>query len=471
MAGRVLIVDPIPTNRIVLKAKLGIAHYEVSVADSIQQAREIIARVPFEAILISTLLITEDDNCALKWVSAGRSTNPTAISYLFMHDVYEQPEPIDITDRCLRAGASDCIARPVPEEVLLARLRNSMRDRARIHELELPAEQSEWSPTLRSSSAKNFVKIAISRVAKLETGTTYGPWSPLIETLLAEKLKTGTIEMVQLPVLMQPDTLTREPSVIMLFAEHGMTERALSILSQMKSRARLHGARIILALESATPSQLARAFDLGADEALFETTHKDEVLARIEHQARIFSTVARRKQVVHDSLKQAITDPLTGLHNRRFATGKLSEMHRESHDSGRQFAVLALDIDHFKDVNDRFGHGAGDTVLTVIAEALRDNLREGDLICRTGGEEFLVALPHTDREQATATANRLRRAVRDLSIRVKGNPAPLSVTVSIGLVLHDGAQSISAMLEQADQELYAAKSRGRNIVSICASAA
>jgi diguanylate cyclase (GGDEF)-like protein len=163
---------------------------------------------------------------------------------------------------------------------------------------------------------------------------------------------------------------------------------------------------------------------------------------------------------------QAFTDSLTGLANRRnFMDSAEIELARARR-FGNTNAVLLLDIDHFKAVNDKYGHKAGDTALEALADTLRNRLREVDIIGRIGGEEFAVLLPETDMKMASQAAERLRQAVEEREITV-GNNLPLHLTVSIGIASPaKPSEKIEEILRLADSALYAAKNSGRNCVCL-----
>lgn len=153
---------------------------------------------------------------------------------------------------------------------------------------------------------------------------------------------------------------------------------------------------------------------------------------------------------------EAQSDPLTGLANRRALGVALETLEQ----SGRSYAVLALDIDHFKKVNDSWGHDAGDEALRRVAAVLRDSSRADDLACRAGGEEFVLLLPDTGLEAASAIAERIRETVASLNIAQVGR-----LTLSAGVAESAGSAVASeAVLKQADQRLYRAKQMGRNRV-------
>ena len=139
MAGRILIIDPVPTNRIVLKAKLSLAHYDVSLADGVSQARAMADACAFDVVLASSALVDHSADCVLKWMRAARITKGIATTFIFMRDQPNSTTSCNLLGKCLLAGADDVLNRPFSEEVLLARMRNLMRDNASKQELHLPA--------------------------------------------------------------------------------------------------------------------------------------------------------------------------------------------------------------------------------------------------------------------------------------------------------------------------------------------
>ena len=170
--------------------------------------------------------------------------------------------------------------------------------------------------------------------------------------------------------------------------------------------------------------------------------------------------------LVEESQRLAATDLLTGLMNRRaFASMMQGELGR-SQRHGYPLAVTLLDVDHFKQVNDRHGHVCGDRVLSAVGELLRDNLRLGDLAARWGGEEFVVAFTSTSHEGALIGCERLRQGVEGLNITDgKGNRIP--VTASFGIAIRQDGEELDALIDRADRAMYASKSAGRNRVTLC----
>jgi len=170
----------------------------------------------------------------------------------------------------------------------------------------------------------------------------------------------------------------------------------------------------------------------------------------------------RQRRIAHLLEKQAHTDPLTGLANRRhFMEVAEAELAR-SRRYDTPLSMLMIDIDHFKEVNDAYGHRAGDRVLQQLARTCQEILREVDVAGRVGGEEFAILLPETEVEGAFEVAERLRTAVAAAEVpREEG--LPIRITVSVGVAAIDGSTNLDTLMSQADDALYDAKHCGRNL--------
>lgn len=159
----------------------------------------------------------------------------------------------------------------------------------------------------------------------------------------------------------------------------------------------------------------------------------------------------------------AVIDPLTGVHNRRSLTETLAREVERARRFGRGLAVVLFDVDHFKAVNDRLGHLAGDMVLKEVAARLRGQTRRDELFARYGGEEFAAVLPETDTEGALVYADRARRAVAATPVVFEGEPCPVTVSAGVGVL--GAAVTPEELLRAADDRLYEAKRAGRNRVA------
>lgn len=163
--------------------------------------------------------------------------------------------------------------------------------------------------------------------------------------------------------------------------------------------------------------------------------------------------------------ERAVRDPLTGLYNRGYFLERAPILDRQADAQGLGLAILLIDIDHFKKVNDTLGHDAGDAVLRVVAQTIRKSTRADDLIARYGGEEFIAAIPVATSEQAIERAEQIRQRLAQQQLHASGRT--FQVTASVGLTLSRAGQeaSISSMITAADNGLYEAKRKGRNRVA------
>ena len=174
------------------------------------------------------------------------------------------------------------------------------------------------------------------------------------------------------------------------------------------------------------------------------------------------ATAAIHNAQLHQKVQQlALTDPLTGLHNRRGFTVLASQQIKQAQRYKAPLVVMMIDLDHFKQVNDQYGHQAGDQVLVEVTRRMRSTLRESDILGRYGGEEFVVLLPDTDHKEGKQIGKRLLETVRDRPIDTHQGQIPL--TISIGMTVYDEWEaSLKTMLEKSDAALYRAKEAGRD---------
>ena len=186
-----------------------------------------------------------------------------------------------------------------------------------------------------------------------------------------------------------------------------------------------------------------------------------QMMERMDSLQRQFNRV--RHQLSTDRIN-ARTDPLSGLLNRRGLMEKLEEIIKDATESGETFSIILLDIDHFKRINDTFGHVVGDSVIRYLARILKNETKGQDIVARIGGEEFVIILPHTNYDGARRVAEKIRQTVAHKKLSVKLNNQPLQFTISAGVAVYQLGEPIEALFERADKALYHAKESGRNRV-------
>jgi two-component system cell cycle response regulator len=209
-----------------------------------------------------------------------------------------------------------------------------------------------------------------------------------------------------------------------------------------------------------------QAFLAGANDFITKTSDHVEFLARVRAHEKLACTINELEENRRFLREQANTDPLTRLANRRsffqMAASALAQIRRQH----EHFSVIMIDIDYFKPINDTYGHQAGDHVLVEVSKVLANAVREGDVLARMGGEEFVVASPNTNRLAAIVLSERLRKSIETSEFVFEGNQ--IQVTISLGIAsLTEEDEDIDKLLAIADSRLYLAKQKGRNC--ICAS--
>jgi diguanylate cyclase (GGDEF)-like protein len=208
--------------------------------------------------------------------------------------------------------------------------------------------------------------------------------------------------------------------------------------------------------------------DANAELGKLNLTYEQLVL-QYQNAKEAAETMARELLEANGKLRRlATTDGLTGLYNHRAFQDLLQKRVSEANRHGRSLALMMLDLDHFKSVNDKHGHPVGDAVLKAVSTTIKGLLRNEDILARYGGEEFAVILPETTIKGAILLAERIRTAVAELVIKI--NSASLNVTVSLGISANhpdQGDGDKSALIEAADKALYMAKNAGRNVVRVC----
>ncbi|HYM33843.1 MAG TPA: diguanylate cyclase [Steroidobacteraceae bacterium] len=226
---------------------------------------------------------------------------------------------------------------------------------------------------------------------------------------------------------------------------------------------------ILLLTARDAQQDILSGLDAGADDYLSKRVTEAELIARLRTARRIVALEQSLRDIIEEKRKLATTDALTGTNNRHYFVKHLGRELKRVQRYGGPLSILALDIDRFKSINDRFGHAVGDEVLIEFVRRINLGLpREIDWCARLGGEEFAVVLPQTDLGGAKTVAEKLREMISNVAMLTASGP--VSVTVSIGVaamssVPRDKTASVDVLLELADRALYASKQAGRDCVT------
>ncbi|MFC7703082.1 diguanylate cyclase [Plastorhodobacter daqingensis] len=452
MAGRILIVDDGATGRIILKMKLVAAFYDILQADSGGEALQIARGSLPDLILVEDTLA---DMTATALCAALRADPLTARIPLIL---FAAASDAGLRIRALEAGVDEVIVKPYDDSALLAQIRSALRTRQSRDELRqrvVPCDAMGLAETGNDFAVR-------SRIALI---------APHPQAALAWRRALAPYVDDDLLVIDRAHALSENEGAADLYliaADLIRPGDGLQLISELRSRAASRHAAICIVLSARAHGLAAMALDLGADALVPERFHPQELALRVQAQLRRKHEADRLRASVRQGLRLAATDPLTGLYNRRFALPQLARIEARARDTGRAFAVMVIDLDHFKDVNDTWGHAAGDAVLVALARRMRQILRPGDLLARVGGEEFLMAMPDTDLSEARGAAEGLRRMAEAAPVPLPGGGS-VRVTLSIGLAVGGGCNDPNdgeGLMLRADRALLAAKSNGRNRVTI-----
>ena len=455
MSGRILIVDDVATNRIVLKVKLANARYEVLQAASAAEALSL-ARSQLPHLILLDVKLPNSDGVEV--LRALRADPQTALIPVVMVTAFQDPET---RLEALRAGADDFITKPFDELVLLARLRALLRARETVEELRL-REATIRDLGLADADLEPEQPFSVALIAALPEQAIL--WkSALIPLLPAATVTVFTRD----EALMEASTLNA-PDAYIIACDLARAGDGLRLMSELRSRPNTRYATICIALPETLRETAAVALDLGASDLLpidmSAPYAAEECAIRLRAQILRKRTLDRQRASVVDGLRLATIDPLTGIFNRRYALPHLRRITERAAQTGRQFAVMVIDVDRFKGVNDTYGHAAGDEVLIDIASRLTMNMREVDMIARIGGEEFLAVMPEITLELARMVAERVCKVISERPVRLRDG-TEIAVTVSIGLAMGRGGEDVS-IVDDADQALLYSKAEGRNQVTI-----
>lgn len=444
MSARVLVVDDIPVNRRLLEAKLAAEFFEVTMAASGAEALAVAAQWSPDVILLDVMMPEMDGFETCRALKANPGT--AHIPVVMVTALIDRSERV----RGLEAGADDFLSKPVDDATLFARLRALLRVKQVQDAWRLRAEIArqlgvEPPVTPEAAVAGSAVLVVADGAEAAEVGSCLVA-DGAVPTLVSRPeeaeaaLATGRFDLA---ILCLPAT--------------GMEH--LRFASRMKAH---HATRDLPALLVADPAQrdlVLRGFEIGASDYVLRPVDGNELRARARNQIRRRRYEERLRTDLDRSLELAVSDPLTGLRNRRFV-----QHHLEAALRAGDVAVMMIDVDRFKAINDGHGHAGGDKVLQEVAERLRSQLRAADVVARFGGEEFLVVLADAPPDEAVAIAERLRAALERTPIPT--GQGEVSVTVSIGLAITPTGVSASEAIAAADVALYRAKSLGRNRVEV-----
>jgi two-component system cell cycle response regulator len=449
------VVDDVLANVRLLEAKLTAEYFEVFTAMNGADALEIVQRSKPDIVLLDVVMPGMDGIEVCRRIKANHETEHIPVVML---TAFDRPEE---RVRGLEAGADDFLSNPAGDVALFCRVKSLVRLKMVTDELRL----RKVIVDRRQNNAATMMKTDVEQGGNI----LFVDGDDELRKQIVEFAGTRhSIRTVSEPDRAISEALEGTYELAIVNLDLGKFD-ALRLCSQLRSVERTRHVPILVVADANHNERLMRALDMGVNDYLLRPLDKQEFLARVNTQIKRWRLAENLRSNVAQSIELAVTDALTGLYNRRFMERQLGSLLSEAANCGKLLSVLTLDIDHFKGVNDSHGHDAGDQVLRELAARMRQSIRNLDLPCRTGGEEFVVIVPNANAEEAMAIAERLRRKIGDQPFTAGKARSSLGITVSIGVAALQGLEdSLDALLKRADEALYRAKRTGRNRVDLAA---
>src|ERR1700704_4053461 len=383
MTARILVVDDIPANVKLLEARLTAEYFDVTTAMSGAEALAICERAQCDIVLLDVMMPDMDGFEVCRRLKKNPVTHHIPV---VMVTALDQP-----SDRVtgLDAGADDFLTKPVSDLVLIARVRSLTRLKMMTDELRMRAVTS------REIGLENPAREAVTDDGRgahvLIVDDRQSSYDRMAQTLAEEH--TVDVEADPRQAVFQVADASFDLAIISLGLEN---YDGLRLCSHIRSLERTRNLPLLAIAEADDNARLMRGLEIGVNDYLIRPIDRQELLARVRTQVKKRRYTEKLRDNVQLSIEAAITDALTGLHNRRYMESHLGTLAEQAATRGKPLALMMLYIDFFKTINDNYGHDAGDDVLREFAVRIRKSIRGIDLACRYGGEGFVIVMPEPD---------------------------------------------------------------------------
>src|ERR1700722_6663538 len=452
MTARILVVDDIAPNVRLLEAKLTAEYFDVLTASSGREALQICEEDMCDIVLLDVMMPGMDGFEVCRRIKTNPATAHLAVVLITALD---QP-----TDRLrgLEAGADDFLTKPIDEVALMARVRSLVRLKVVVDELRNRANttlalraEDEGAALLAEDGRGGRILLVDDRESSRER---------IVKALGARHQVVSETDPQE--ALFKAAEDNYDLFVISL----GLAKYdGLRLCSQIRALERTRHLPILVIAEYEDRDRVLRGLELGVNDYLSRPIDRNELLARARILLRGKRYADRLREKVQHSIELYIVDPLTGLNNRRFLENHLAATLEQARVRHKPVSLMILDIDHFKQVNDTYGHQAGDEVLKGFSDRIRRIIRGGDLLCRLGGEEFVVVMPNVPLDVARRVAERARVSIEEAPFVIEKSGRTIPITVSIGLAERGRDAEADALYQRADKALSRSKAEGRNRVT------
>ena len=449
MSARILVVDDIEANVRLLEAKLSAEYYEVLTASDGPTALAMAATEKPDIVLLDVMMPGMDGFQVCRRLKDDPETRHIPVVLVTALD--------GRSDRVagLEAGADEFLTKPIDDVLLFARVRSLTRLKSVMDELRQ-----------REASGR---RVGVIAGAASRMGGSGGRILIVDDNIRQAERVCAELAVEHRPIVEhgvdKAILVARGPVDLVIVNTASKSFDGLRFAAHLRSDEATRNLPVLAIVDYDDRPRLVKALEIGVNDILPRPVDPQELAARVRTQIRRKRYTDYLRDNLDQSLELAVTDQLTGLHNRRYMASQLDALVRRAAAGGDPVSLLVIDIDHFKKINDSFGHDVGDEVLREFAVRLASNVRAIDLPVRFGGEEFVVVMPDTELDHAHRIAERIRLHVAGSPFRVMDGQELLTVTISIGVAASLGeGERPDNLVKRADEAMYEAKLGGRNRV-------
>jgi two-component system cell cycle response regulator len=437
MAANILVVDDVETNVKLLEAKLLDEFYIVYTARSGYEAIEVLKNNKIDVVLLDCRIIKASPN----------SMHIPVVIITALTDIEDKIKGLE-------AGADEFLTKPVNDTALFTRLTSLTNMKSVLDELRL---RDETNTQLGIPPTKIKYNIANSRILVVNDDEVQGENFERSLSRITKHIKIATDQKDMMEIAME-----FEPNAIIISCQMENVHPARLVVALKNNKKTIHST-IIMSSEEPNMDIVLKSMDKGASDYILLPLDPNELLARIKTQLQRKYYADSLRENIDTGINLAITDPLSGLHNRRYFETHLPNLMKEAKSQQKSLYAMMLDIDHFKSINSEYGFQTGDAAIKAVACALKATIPITDLTARIGGEEFFVTLCNADKNIEQIAEN-VRKSIESCCTSKGKLPKGLSVTASIGVTKMVKEDSMESLIERADKALLRAKKIGKNIV-------
>jgi two-component system cell cycle response regulator len=454
MSAKVLVIDDLEANLKMFEGKLAENYYDITIAKSGEEALKILETHEIDVILLDSVMPIMDGFETCKKIKSNDKYS--IIPIIMLSTAWNEEERL----KGLAAGADDFIPKNASKALLFAKI-NSLANIKKFT-YDLIEKNSNSGEILELDHSAFSQELSNSKIFIIDDNLVQ------IENLKHIICKITNNISIARKFPFDPTSEIRENDVdIIIINSEIANNEALKICSKIINKAKFAKIPIVILIEENDENTIIKALEIMVADCIKTPFKEEEVKIRIINQLKRKKLQDKLESNFEKNISLASRDALTDIYNRHYFDSHAKILYNNAISEKSSLSFIIIDLDHFKLVNDTYGHQVGDEVLKQTSSAIKSTIRPGDLLARFGGEEFVILLPDTNLKNAEIVAERIRKKIEETDFTISHAEKIIHKTTSIGLTeLQDNEDSIEKMIARADKALYLAKDKGRNIVII-----